>query len=114
MVSGMKLLLPLFATVLALVSPLSTAAERDEVFTGTIETLFPKLVETRRHLHANPELSNEEEKTAAYVAQRLTELGLEVRTGVAGHGIVALLKGKKEGACADHHRWHSWHRIRKH
>lgn len=103
MVSGMKLLLPLFAfafaLALALVSSPLSAADRDAVFAGTIETLFPKLVETRRHLHANPELSNEEEKTAAYVAQRLTELGLEVRTGVAKHGIVALLKGKEEGPC---------------
>src|SRR5690606_36042771 len=49
--------------------------------------------------HANPELSNEEEKTAAYVAERLKELGLEVQTGVAGHGVVALLKGEKDGPC---------------
>jgi hypothetical protein len=52
MVSGMKLLLPLCTIVLALVSPSSTAADRDDVFAGTIETLFPKLVATRHHLHA--------------------------------------------------------------
>jgi amidohydrolase len=72
---------------------------RDERFQADIEKLFPKLVETRRHLHAHPELSNEEEKTAAYVAQRLKELGLEVQTGVAKHGVVALLKGAQEGPC---------------
>jgi len=89
----------LFAALLSpVLSPLA-AAERDEVFAKAIDELFPKLVETRRHLHANPELSNEEEKTAAYVAQRLTELGLEVQTGVAKHGIVALLKGKEDGPC---------------
>lgn len=81
-----------------LFSPLA-ANERDKVFAGAIDELFPKLVETRRHIHANPELSNEEEKTAAYVAQRLTELGLEVQTGVAKHGIVALLKGTEDGPC---------------
>lgn len=72
---------------------------RDEVFETAVAEMFPRLVETRRHLHAHPELSNEEEKTAAYVAERLKALGLEVRTGVAGHGIVALLKGEREGAC---------------
>lgn len=80
--------------LIALLSPAPlTASERDAVFEKTIDELFPKLVETRRHLHANPELSNEEEKSAVYVAQRLTELGLEVKTGVAKHGIVALLRG---------------------
>ena len=78
--------------LLALAHPVA-GSERDAVFAKTIEELFPKLVETRRHLHANPELSNEEEKTTAYVAKRLTELGLEVKTGVAKHGIVALLHG---------------------
>src|SRR5690606_3620726 len=99
-------LFPPFAHLAAVASllllPLSLSAEvaeRDAVFKKSIEELFPKLVETRRHLHAHPELSNEEEKTAAYVAQRLTELGLEVQTGVAKHGVVALLKGTQEGPC---------------
>src|SRR5690606_1661462 len=37
--------------------------------------------------------SNEEKETSAFVAERLRELGLEVKTGVAKHGIVALLHG---------------------
>src|SRR5690606_27439059 len=65
----------------------------DDLFRGTIDELFPKLVETRRTIHANPELSNQEEQTAAFVAERLRQLGLEVKTGVAKHGIVALLRG---------------------
>lgn len=72
---------------------------RDDSFARDIESMFPQLVETRRHLHAHPELSNEEEKTAAYVADRLRGLGLEVTTGVAKHGIVALLKGAQDGPC---------------
>lgn len=72
---------------------------RDGLFDDTIEEMFPRLVETRRHLHSQPELSNQEEKTAAYVAERLRTLGLEIKTGVAGHGIVALLKGKADGPC---------------
>ena len=75
------------------VATLVVSADRDALFSGTIDELFPKLVETRRTIHANPELSNEEDETAAFVAKRLTELGLEVKTGVAKHGVVALLKG---------------------
>ncbi len=82
------------ALILPLLSvAISSGADRDAVFREAIEDLFPRLVETRRAIHANPELSNEEEQTAALVAGRLRELGLEVKTGVAKHGIVALLRG---------------------
>ncbi|MDR2180109.1 MAG: amidohydrolase [Synergistaceae bacterium] len=56
-----------------------------------------KVVEWRRAIHRNPELSTQEEKTAALVADTLTGLGLEVRKNVGGHGVVGLLKGKKAG-----------------
>ena len=91
---------------LLLLSVLATTASaqearppRDDAFAREIEAMFPQLVETRRHLHAHPELSNEETQTAAYVAERLRGLGLEVTTGVAKHGIVALLKGTQDGPC---------------
>jgi amidohydrolase len=54
--------------------------------------------EIRHQIHQNPELSNREEKTAALVADYLRKLGLEVKTGVARHGVVALLKGGRPGA----------------
>jgi amidohydrolase len=57
----------------------------------------PALTEIRHQLHQNPELSNREEKTAALVADYLRKLGLEVRTGVAKTGVVALLKGGRPG-----------------
>jgi amidohydrolase len=50
------------------------------------------LVELYRHFHANPELSFQEEQTAARLARELKMLGAEVATGVGGHGVVALLK----------------------
>jgi len=56
-----------------------------------------RIVEIRHQLHQSPELSNREEKTAALVAAYLRDLGLEVRTGVARHGVVALLKGGRPG-----------------
>jgi amidohydrolase len=57
----------------------------------------PKVIEWRRHLHENPELSNREFKTAEKVAKHLRDLGLEVRTGIAHTGVVGILKGGKPG-----------------
>ena len=59
--------------------------------------ITPAVTEIRHQIHQNPELSNREEKTAALVADYLRKLGLEVRTGVARHGVVALLKGGRPG-----------------
>ena len=56
-----------------------------------------KLIEWRHHLHQNPELSNREFKTSAYVAEHLKNLGISVQTGVAHTGVVGLLKGKRPG-----------------
>ena len=56
-----------------------------------------EIVALRHQIHQNPELSNREEKTARLVAEHLKKLGLEVKTGVAHHGVVALLKGGKPG-----------------
>lgn len=59
----------------------------------------PKLAEWRRHIHQNPELGNREFKTAAYIVEHLKNLGLEIKTGVAKTGVVAILKGGKPGPC---------------
>ncbi len=56
-----------------------------------------KVIEWRHHLHQNPELSNREFKTSAYVAEHLKNLGISVQTGVAHTGVVGLLKGKRPG-----------------
>jgi amidohydrolase len=73
------------------------SSARDGRFDRSVEALFPTLVEIRRDIHRNPELSNQEERTAKVVAERLRKLGLEVKTGIGGHGVVALLRGGKEG-----------------
>ena len=57
----------------------------------------PAVTEIRHELHQHPELSNREVKTAALVADYLRKLGLEVQTGVAHTGVVALLRGGKPG-----------------
>ncbi|WP_027546396.1 amidohydrolase [Bradyrhizobium sp. WSM2254] len=60
--------------------------------------LHQKLTAWRRHLHANPELSLQEKATAAFVQDRLTELGIPFEAGVGGHGVVATLtRGHAQG-----------------
>lgn len=51
-------------------------------------------VANRRHLHMHPELSFEEVQTGRFVADKLAEMGIEHRHGMAGTGVVALIKGK--------------------
>ena len=53
--------------------------------------LLSRVTEWRRHLHRNPELSLQEHQTAAFVCERLRELGIGFETGVGGTGIVATL-----------------------
>lgn len=57
----------------------------------------PRVLAWRRDLHAHPELSNRETRTAALVARELRRLGLEVRTGVAHTGVVGVLRGGRPG-----------------
>ncbi|MEO8762231.1 MAG: M20 family metallopeptidase [Bacteroidia bacterium] len=55
---------------------------------------FPYLVDVRRHLHANPELSFKEIETSRYISTQLIKHRIEHQSGVVGTGIVALIKGK--------------------
>ena len=61
------------------------------------DNIFEKVVEWRRHFHQNPELSNRETETAAYIADYLESLGMEVKTDIAHTGVVGILEGGKEG-----------------
>src|SRR4051794_38803434 len=56
-----------------------------------------KLIAWRRDIHEHPELGEQEVRTAGLVAEHLRGLGLDVRTGIANIGVVALLKGGKPG-----------------
>lgn len=58
----------------------------------------PAAIQWRRDFHAHPELSNREERTARKVAELLKSFGIdEIKTGVAHHGVVALIGGGKPG-----------------
>lgn len=58
---------------------------------------YADVVQWRRDLHAHPELQFEVHRTAAFVAQKLTEFGCdEVVTGIGKTGVVGVIKGQKQ------------------
>lgn len=56
--------------------------------------IYPKLIEIRRYIHQNPELSFQEYQTSKYVCSILDEFGIPYQHGIVKTGIVALIKGK--------------------
>jgi metal-dependent amidase/aminoacylase/carboxypeptidase family protein len=88
------------ALVLAgLASPVGAAprSELERPARERVEALRAELIDLRRDLHRHPETSGHEERTAGVVARRLQALGLEVRTGVGGHGVIGVLRGNANG-----------------
>jgi amidohydrolase len=75
----------------------SAPAALVEALDARIEHGTKKLVDWRRHLHQHPELSNREVETARFVAERLREMGLEPQTGIARHGVKAVITGGRPG-----------------
>lgn len=58
---------------------------------------FPEWQRIRQYIHQHPELSFEEEQTAAFISDQLTVWGIAHTTGVAGTGIVGVLEGRTPG-----------------
>jgi amidohydrolase len=71
--------------------------KNDEKIRKLSDKIEQKVIEWRRHVHQNPELSNREFETAKYIETHLRSLGISVQTGVAKTGVVGILKGKKPG-----------------
>jgi len=69
---------------------------QDELI-ANITTYAPELVAIRHDIHQHPEVGFQETRTAALVAERLREWGLQVTEGIAGTGVVATLKGRLPG-----------------
>jgi amidohydrolase len=90
-----------FCVVLALISPFSMLAQTNAALKKQVDraaaAVEGNVVEWRHHLHQNPELSNREFKTGAFVEAHLRKLGLEVRSKVAHTGVVGILRGGKPG-----------------
>lgn len=83
-------------TLALLATPAAAQVTSPQLETAA-RAIEPKVIEWRRDLHAHPELSNRETRTAELVAKRLRALGLEVRTGVGVTGVVGLLRGARPG-----------------
>ena len=74
-------------------TPNPLAADADRLATE----ITPQVVAWRRDFHQHPELGNQETRTAKVIADELRKLGFDVTTGVAGTGVVGVLKGGRPG-----------------
>src|SRR5881398_2011198 len=91
-----------FITAAAVFVPASLIAQTASSLTAELDrralAMNDSVVSWRRDIHQHPELSGQETRTAALVADRLRKLGIQVRTGVGGTGVVGVLKGGRPGA----------------
>src|SRR3954454_23726800 len=88
------------ALALSVASPNSGFADTaslEEAVREKTASIEGKLIGWRRDIHQHPELGDQETRTSGIVADHLRSLGLEVRTGVARTGVIAVLKGAKPG-----------------
>ena len=64
------------------------------------QDFFDETIANRRHIHRHPELSFEEEKTAAFISKKLTEYAIPHHANIGGHGLIGLIgKANKNGKC---------------
>jgi amidohydrolase len=88
------------APPLLIAATLQVAAAQSPALDAKVDQELPSLISIYKALHASPELSHHEDKTAAFLAQQLRGFGYEVTEHVGkypnpqwqGHGIVALMK----------------------
>src|SRR3989449_7014488 len=66
-------------------------------FLNEARKIESEIIKTRREIHKKPELAYQEKARAKLVADQLRALGLEVKTGVGGTGVLAILRGVKTG-----------------
>lgn len=85
--------------LIGLLSALPTyyASATNDNVSSLANKVEPQVIEWRHHFHENPELSNREFKTAEYIASYMRSLGMEVQTGVARTGVVAILDSGNPG-----------------
>lgn len=58
------------------------------------EKHFQLVVDIRRHIHQNPELSFHEHETSKYIASLLESWGIQFKSGIAQNGITGIIEGK--------------------
>ena len=88
-------LLIVFSTPVPLFAQAGKSADlkrRADEIKAKVEAELPSLEQLYVHLHKNPELSHQEEKTAHFLTKELKDVGYDVTGKVGGHGIVAVLR----------------------
>ena len=91
----MKKLLLLALSVFSI--PCIAQSSLKDIAAKKADSLQTQVVAWRRDFHENPELGNREVRTSGIIAKYLTSLGLEVKTGIATTGVVAILRGAYPG-----------------
>ncbi|MCL2650169.1 MAG: M20 family metallopeptidase [Candidatus Azobacteroides sp.] len=59
-----------------------------------VEEYYQEIISDYRYLHSHPELSYKEHNTSEFVQSQLKELGIEFQSGIAGTGVLGVIKGK--------------------
>ncbi|MFT4021327.1 MAG: amidohydrolase [Acinetobacter sp.] len=62
-----------------------------------IDEILPEIISVRHHIHQYPELSNREFETSKLIAEKLQSYGIEIQTGIAGTGVVGVIKCDEDG-----------------
>lgn len=93
----LSFIISVFTISVFTISAFAQSQDLKKMIDERADEIEEQVIKWRRHFHENPELSNREFETAAYIAEYLNELGLDVKTGVAKTGVVAILEGGKPG-----------------
>ncbi|WP_175615375.1 M20 metallopeptidase family protein [Piscibacillus halophilus] len=62
-----------------------------------VEKIVEEVIQFRRDLHRNPELSGEEYRTSQKIQEKLDEYGIQYKAGFAKTGVLGVIKGSKPG-----------------
>jgi amidohydrolase len=95
--AGLAAALSLFGPPALALTPTGQTAIPAEAVAAAAQAIEPEVIAWRRDLHQHPELGLAEHRTAAFVAERLRAMGIEVREGVGRTGVVGILRGTGSG-----------------
>src|SRR5947209_7433934 len=86
-----------FSALMLMTTTLNAATTLDQRIDAAAAKAEPKVIECRRDIHQHPELGNREFRTSKLVADRMPQLGIDVKTPIAHTGVVGVLRGGKSG-----------------
>src|SRR2546428_4373019 len=80
-----------------IIMAVAMSAALDQRIDEAAKKVEPSVIECRRDIHQHPELGTREVRTSKLVADRLRQLGIEVRAPIAHTGVVGVLRGGRPG-----------------